>query len=199
MPARDPSKPDDYYCNGTRHKADCVDKTACDGCAPPCSARAGAGTSHVGVGCCSRHLGSTKNHVRAAEVVLARQAVERYGLAVDIDPAAALMRAVATSYGSVLFMEAQVQALEKPWSDDDGGRPHVAWTMLMAERKHNADVCRDALRAGVERRAMEAMEDTARLHVAMLEVFVAAAKLDRHDPVVIAAGHAAMRVLPGGA
>jgi len=199
MAARDPSKASGYYCDGTRHKAECPDRKACDGCLPPCSMRAGQGTDHVGVGRCSRHLGSTRNHKAAAEVAIAKQAVARYGLAVDIDPAVAMMRLVAKSYGSVLYLEAVVAELGRLWSEDDGGgKPHVAWVMLMAERKLLADVTRDALRAGVERRALELMEDEARRFNAGLEAFIAAMRLDRHSPQVISAAMVAVQLLPGG-
>lgn len=195
MAARDPGKPDGYYCDGKRHKPDCADKTACDGCAPPCSSRAGAGTSHVGTGRCSRHLGSTRNHVRAAEVEMARQAVTKYGLAVDVDPAEAMMQAVATSYGQVLYLRAAVARLKSPWTEDG---PHVAWTMLKTEEKLHTDICRDALRAGVERRHIEMQEEMARK---LVEGFAAFARLLGHDPSsqpVREAGRAAFSLIAGG-
>lgn len=160
-----------------------------------CRNPAGARTNHLGSGYCYRHLGATKNHNTAAEREQAKQAVERYGLAIDIDPAAAMMALVAKSCGSVLYLEARVAALGEPWQKD---RPHVAWSMLMAERKHHAEVCRDALRAGVERRALELMEDEARRAVAMLEAFAVALGLDRSSPRVLEAGRVALQVLPGG-
>lgn len=160
-----------------------------------CRNIAGKGTEHRGVGRCSRHLGNTESHVKAAEGELAQQAVSRYGLAVDIDPATAMMQLVAKSHGSVLYLEAHVAALEVPWLED---RPHVAWVMLMAERKHHAEVCRDAVRAGVERRAIELMEDKAREHVAVLRAMCVAMGWDPRDPKVLEAGKVALQVLPGG-
>lgn len=160
----------------------------------PCRKPAGWGTPN-NVGRCSLHLGNTPTHKAAAEVALAKQAVQRYGLAVDIDPAKAMMQLVAKSYGSVLYLEAVVAALGQPWQED---RPHVAWVMLMAERKLLAEVTRDALRAGVERRALELMEDEARRCVAVLEAFAAALGLDRSEPRVLEAGRVALAMLPGG-
>lgn len=159
-----------------------------------CKRVAGAGTSHLGTGRCSRHFGNSPNHKAGAEKELAQQAVERYGLAVDVDPAVALMRAVATSYGSVLYLEAKVAALAEPWSED---KPHVAWQMLMAERKHHADVCRDALRAGVERRAIELAEDKARQAVALMNAFAEAMGWDPLDAEVRKAGRKALGAIGG--
>lgn len=160
-----------------------------------CRNPAGARTEHLGVGRCYRHGGNTPNHKAAAEVELAKQAVQRYGLAVDIDPALAMMKAVARSYGSVLYLRAQVAELDVPWVED---KPHVAWTMLMAEEKHHNDVCRDAQRAGVERRAIEMQEDLARQMVAFASAFARALGLDPSAPDVRAAGRKAFELLPGG-
>jgi hypothetical protein len=159
-----------------------------------CKLVAGHMTDHVGTGYCHRHGGLTPSHKVAAEKELAQQAVERYGLAVDITPAVALMRAVATSYGSVLYLEAKVAALTEPWSED---KPHVAWQMLMAERKHHADVCRDALRAGVERRAIELAEDKARQAVALMNAFAEAMGWDPLDADVRKAGRKALGAIGG--
>ena len=164
-----------------------------------CQNVAGHGTDHVGTGRCARHGGLTPSHKRAAEVELAKQAAAKYGLPVDVDPAEAMMRAVAVSYGSVLYMEAAVAALDKPWTEgEDGGKPHVAWTMLMAERKQHTDICRDALRAGVERRNIELQEGMARK---LVEGFAAFARLLGHDPAaptVREAGRAAFQLIAGG-
>ena len=160
-----------------------------------CRNIAGKGTDHKGVGRCSRHLGCTENHVKAAEVELAKQAVQRYGLAVDIDPAEAMMQAVATSYGQVLYLRAAVAGLGQPWSDDG---PHVAWTMLKAEEKHHREVCRDAAAAGVARRQIEMQEEMARK---LVEGFAAFARQLGHDPAsqpVREAGRAAFQLIAGG-
>ncbi len=158
----------------------------------PCRKPAGWGTPNS-TGRCRLHLGNSPSHKAAAEVAIAKQAVERYGLAVDIDPAVAMMRLVAKSYGSVLYLEARVAELAEPWQED---KPHVAWQMLMVERKHHAEVCRDALRAGVERRAIELAEDMARQIVAVLTEFAKRLGLDPAAPEVREAGRAALMLLP---
>ena len=126
---------------------------------------------------------------------LARQAVKRYGLPVDIDPGAAMMQAVAHSYGQVLYMRAEVAALDRPWQED---KPHVAWTMLKAEEKHHADVCRDAVKAGVERRTIELMEDSARRMVAFATHFARLMGWDPETSDVKRAGRQAFELLEGG-
>ncbi len=160
-----------------------------------CKLVAGHGTDHVGTGRCKRHGGTTPTHKRAAEVELAKQAVQRYGLAVDVDPAEAMMQAVATSYGQVLYLRAAVARLKSPWTADG---PHVAWTMLKAEEKHHREVCRDAAAAGVARRHIEMQEAMARK---LVEGFAAFARLLGHDPAAPAvreAGRAAFQLIAGG-
>lgn len=159
-----------------------------------CTQVAGWGTPNK-TGPCKLHGGSTRNHKKAAEVELAKQAVKLYGLAVDVDPAEAMMQAVATSYGQVLYLRAAVAELGQPWGDDG---PHVAWTMLKTEEKLHTDICRDALRAGVERRHIEMQEDMARK---LVEGFAAFARLLGHDPAsqpVREAGRAAFALIAGG-
>jgi len=103
-----------------------------------CTQRKGHGTSHPGVGRCSRHGGSTPTHVAAAEAELARRACVTLGVPVAIDPAEALLDELRRSYGNVLYLESLVRQLPThPESDttapaaDDGeartvrGKPGV--------------------------------------------------------------------------
>jgi hypothetical protein len=76
-----------------------------------CTQRKGHGTSHPGIGRCSRHGGSTPTHVAAAEAELARQACTTLGVPVAIDPAEALLDELRRSYGNVLFYEGLVSHL----------------------------------------------------------------------------------------
>lgn len=160
-----------------------------------CKQRAGWGTDHPGTGYCKRHGGNTATHRASAQTELVKQAAVRYGLAVDIDPAVAMMQLVAKSYGSVLYLEARVAELDEPFLGD---RPHVAWQMLQVERKHHAEVCRDAVRAGVERRAIELAEGTARQVVQVMAAFAARLGFDPADPRVREAGREALQLVEGG-
>lgn len=160
-----------------------------------CKLVAGYGTDHLGTGRCARHGGNTASHRASAQTEIVKQAAEKYGLAVDIDPAVAMMQLVAKSYGSVLYLEARVAELPEPFDD---GKPHVAWQMLQVERKHHAEVCRDAVRAGVERRAIELAEGTARQVVQVMAAFAARLGFDPSDPRVREAGREALQLVEGG-
>jgi hypothetical protein len=76
-----------------------------------CTQRKGHGTTHPGIGRCSRHGGSTRTHVAAAEAELARRACTTLGVSVAIDPAEALLDELRRSYGNVLFYEGLVAGL----------------------------------------------------------------------------------------
>lgn len=76
-----------------------------------CTQRKGHGTSHPGIGHCSRHGGSTRSHVAAAQAEMARQACTSLGVGVAIDPAAALLDELRRAYGNVLFYESLVAQL----------------------------------------------------------------------------------------
>lgn len=172
-----------------------------------CTQRAGWGTSHPGVGRCKRHGGNTTTHGTHAEAAMARAAVERYGLSVNIDPGVALLKEVARSYGAVLHLEAKVAELAELYGETfhvsgiatGEAKPHVLWVMLMAERKRHADVCADTLRANVDQRAIRLAEQFAPSIAAGFEAF---ARMLGHDPQsaeVKAAGRKALTVIAGGA
>lgn len=162
-----------------------------------CKRVAGHGTDHLGVGRCSRHLGSTQNHKTAAEREQARLACELFGLKMaDRDPAAVLMDEITRTRRSVAWHETEIALAMQAGDSEIADKRLEGWTR---ERKHLADVTAKALHAGVERRALELMEDEARRAVAMLEAFVAALGLDRSEPKVLEAGRLALQVLPGGA
>lgn len=170
-----------------------------------CGKPAGWGTPHK-TGTCSAHLGNSRHHVKRAQAELARQACERYGIAVEVDAGEALLQMVYRTYGSVQWLEAAVAGLEElhgptfhvtgiPTGEE---KPHVLWVMLMAERKLHKDVCVDALRADVSSRAIKLAEDVAgQLVKGMMEF----AKAMGHDPgapeVRLAAGEA-LRLVAGG-
>src|SRR5580658_10055930 len=67
-----------------------------------CTLPAGWGTEHVGVGTCKHHLGNTEKHVKAAQPVMAAQAVQRFALPVEVDPELAIVQAIGRANGAVL-------------------------------------------------------------------------------------------------
>lgn len=119
MPVRDPDKPEGYYCDAARHRKDCPDKAACPGCLSPCAARAGHGTSHVGWGRCSRHGGSTRNHVIAAEVQMAEAAASKLDLTITTDPVSALLDELNRRFRWVAFLESLVMELPTHPEEDE--------------------------------------------------------------------------------
>ncbi len=161
-----------------------------------CKQRAGWSTPHPGEGYCKRHGGATASHKTAAEREQARQACALFGLEMtDRDPAAVLMDEITRTRRSIAWHETEVALAMNTATTDVADKRLEGW---IRERKHLADVTAKALHAGVERRALELMEDEARRAVAVLEAFAAALGLDRRDPKVLEAGQVALQVLPGG-
>jgi hypothetical protein len=188
---------DPRYCNAKKR----------DGSGERCKQPAGHGVPGVKTGKCSKHGGCTPTHKRHAEAEMARAAVERYGLSVNIDPGVALLKEVARSYGAVLHLEAKVAELAELYGETfhvsgiatGEAKPHVLWVMLMAERKRHADVCADTLRANVDQRAIRLAEQFAPSIAAGFEAF---ARMLGHDPQsaeVREAGRKALTVIAGGA
>lgn len=80
----------------------------------PCAQPAGFGTTHVGVGKCKWHGGSTPNHRRSAAIELQRRACDRLGIPVppeEGDPGALLLGAVREAAGNVEFYRSLVEEL----------------------------------------------------------------------------------------
>ncbi len=161
-----------------------------------CTQVAGWGVPGVTTGPCKLHGGATRTHKTAAEREQARQACALFGLEMaDRDPAAVLMDEITRSRRAIVWFETEVALAMNAADSEAADKRLEGWTR---ERKHLADVTAKALHAGVERRALELMEDEARRAVAVLEAFVAAMGLDRKDQRVLEAGQVALQVLPGG-
>ncbi len=102
----------------------------------PCQRRAGAGTDHVGIGCCKLHGGCTPSHQAFASRELARRACVQLGVSLDVHPAEALVREVCETAGNVEFYRSLVQELPthpdpdvyiEPHVDDDGELVEGRW------------------------------------------------------------------------
>ncbi len=78
-----------------------------------CRKPSGWGTPHPGIGRCKHHGGSTPNHLRSAQMELARRECQMLGVPVEIDPASALIDELWEATGNVEFYRAQVQELER--------------------------------------------------------------------------------------
>lgn len=142
-----------------------------------CKRGAGQSTEHPGIGNCNLHGGSTPNHIRAAEKVIAVRAVATYGLPIEIDPREALVQEVYRTAGHVAYLadrvraidpddlvwgktsEADQQATEFPGVNTTReSKPNVWLVLYLQERKHLVDVCKTALAAGVEERRVKLAE-----------------------------------------
>lgn len=81
----------------------------------PCKQPAGNNTPHLGYGCCSTHRGSTPNHVKHWEGVLAQQAAEaavvQFGLEVEVSAEEALLGALWRAQGMVYYYRDRVAKL----------------------------------------------------------------------------------------
>jgi hypothetical protein len=155
---------------------------------PTCHNVAGKGTKHKGVGRCSRHLGATANHEKAASVELARIECETLGIPIQISPAEALLAEVFEAQGNVVFYRNLIKELPThPEPDvfvvEDGegywqrgktgvygrtyhvsgvptgeGKPHVLVQLYNDERKRRREAAEGALKAGVEERRIRIAE-----------------------------------------
>lgn len=139
-----------------------------------CGRPAGWGTDHVGVGTCKLHLGSTRTHARAAEVVIARQECERLGVPIEVDPAQSLIQSLFEREGNVAFYRELVQALGEDVYDEMSAvtpsgeavptgerRPHVLVELYNREMKERDQVAFGLLKAGVEERRVRMAEGQA--------------------------------------
>lgn len=77
-----------------------------------CTQTAGWGTSHPGTGRCKLHGGNTKSHVKAAQEEQARAAMVTYGRPVETTGVDALLDELRWTFGHVVWLRDQVQALE---------------------------------------------------------------------------------------
>lgn len=148
-----------------------------------CQKPAGWGTDHVGDGACRLHLGSTRDHKKAAAKAAAARAVATYGLPRNIDPHSALLEEVHRTAGHVEWLGQVVGELEAKalvWGRAEvvkGGKdPHVtkkagenAYLQLYRqERAHLTRVSAEAIKAGVEERRVKVEEHRATMLVDVL-------------------------------
>lgn len=76
-----------------------------------CKRPAGWGTSHLGYGACKLHGGSTPSAVLSAQRKEATDVMLTYGKPVDTNPIDALLQELRWTYGHVIWLRDQVQAL----------------------------------------------------------------------------------------
>jgi hypothetical protein len=115
-----------------------------------CTRPAGWGTSHLGIGCCKLHGGSTRNHdIAAARAKLAQ--IAAYVEASAVVPEAALRLCVRLAVREVLYASEQVAALPES-AIEHSGRLHP-WIVVRQQAVDLlARVAKMALDAGVVER-----------------------------------------------
>lgn len=161
-----------------------------------CKNPAGARTDHLGTGPCWRHLGNTKNHVKAGQREMARQACAMFGIGRtdSVDPAQALMGEVSRTVYAVEWYEQRIAALA---TADVPDLEEIAAhrDLWMAERKHLGDVTKKASDAGVAMRHIEMQEDLVRRVVRVLDEYTKLMGLDPSSPQAKAAGRRAFEIV----
>lgn len=135
-----------------------------------CKRPAGAGTDHVGFGCCKLHGGCVPNQIKHAQKAQAKEAVATYGLPIEVDPHTALINELHRTAGHVAYLRQIVAELEhddlKQRQVGENGtieRPAV-WVQLYAdERKHLAAVAKTCIQVGIEERRVQLAEEQGQL------------------------------------
>jgi hypothetical protein len=79
----------------------------------PCRLPAGFRTKHPGVGNCFRHGGAAPSGFKHAMKLLAKQAVDTYGLSREVDPHTALLEEVWRTAGHVEWLGAMVRKIDE--------------------------------------------------------------------------------------
>jgi hypothetical protein len=125
-----------------------------------CTRPAGWGTDHPGYGSCKFHAGSTPNGRAAARVEMARDSLERLGVAATatpVNPVELLGDLIDQSAAVVAFLREQVAALPAVMTDD-GTHPMVR--LYGIERDRATRVAKEAVALGLEERRVRLDETT---------------------------------------
>ena len=144
---------------------------------------------------CRYHGGSAPQAIAAAErrkqEAIAVQAVQTYGLPVDVSPTQALLDEVRWTAGHVAWLRQQVQALEAEaltWGKTEEAEktatefpgtdvtrkavPNIWLDLYQRERKHLVDVCRAAIAANIDERMVRLAERQGELLVEVIQAIL---------------------------
>ena len=176
-----------------------------------CQRPAGAGTSHPGVGHCSRHCGSTPNGERAAQAEIARRAVLKFALAPEeeipsLDPREVLAEELHRSHCVVLGLDRRINELAEihgPTFHATGKRtgeakPHVEWVMWQEARSHLKSIAVECHRAGIEVFYATLADRQAELVAEVLRASLRELGVSAEDARVREVVARQLRLLPGG-
>lgn len=143
-----------------------------------CAQAAGFGTAHPGYGKCKFHFGSTPAVTKAAEKERAAEAVETYGLPIEVTPEQALIDELHRTAGHVSWLAYMVAKVEEaelvgPVGSEGMDKSDVMhhpkaeaniWLRLyQGERKHFADVAATCIKVGIAQRQIELAEQQGEL------------------------------------
>ena len=121
-----------------------------------CRAWAGMGTTHPGIGRCRYHLGNTATHQQHAVKVEAKKELADvgFGVAIELNPAEALVGMVHLSAGHLGWLRNQLAEQE----DKTDFEAQVFMRLYDAERDRLARFSKAALDAGVQERQIQLAE-----------------------------------------
>lgn len=159
----------------------------------PCRNPAGYKTAHVGIGRCHIHGGNTPTHVRAARVEIERREAARLGIPVEVDPGEAIMAALWSAMGSLIYYQGRVSELEEVTVTEKGPggasreTAHPLVTLLHQAELQVANISAAALRAGVEERRVRMAERDATAVFGAINAALAACGLGEYADVFRAA------------
>ncbi len=119
-----------------------------------CRAFAGQGTSHLGIGRCKFHLGSTRSHVSNATVQEAQRRMVKFGAPIEIHPQEALLAMLHLSSGHTAWLREEIAKMESL----DSFESQVIVNLYNDERDRLARVARSCLDAGIAERMVLAAE-----------------------------------------
>jgi hypothetical protein len=183
----------DFHCHGRRRGPE---KFTPEGRQRVCHMRAGASTTHKGIGHCSRHGGGTKEAQINADRIKVAASLATYGGPVDIDPAQALLTEVRRTAGHVEWLGRVLAAMpaesltwgryevvDKPAVQPapDGSVAMVAeeiksraganivLQLYQQERKHLVLVAKAAIDAGASQRMVDMFTSVGAAYVNMIE------------------------------
>lgn len=132
-----------------------------------CQLAKGKGTSHPGIGSCSLHGGSTRNHVTGANGKKAEALVVTFGLPREIDPQTALLEEVHRTAGHVAYLgqvvaELRQDQLKQLDMSERFEKPAVWVEMYERERAHLVKVAAACIGAGIAERQVRLAEEQGR-------------------------------------
>lgn len=155
-----------------------------------CCQPAGWGTTHVGVGQCKLHGGSTPSGVMAAQKAIIRSKMPTYGNPIEVGPHQAILEEVHRTAGHVQWLFEMIQWLGRSISDDSitdeeleeagilpkggpepaltqpslqGIKPSVWLQLYKEERVHLVNTCKAAVTMGCAERTVKVAEDQGKL------------------------------------